>query len=162
MSRKTRAQGCENRKGETHLHDRAADALLRFAVFRYARAHVVVQRDERERQLAAVLVGRSNDAHVRDVRVLEQVALELRGRHLEPAHLDELLDPVDDEDLLALVEVHLVPRAHPPVLERLRRPVCVRAPVVSSASARRCEARERGTSLTLAGCSCTQAPCWGP
>ena len=50
-----------------------------------------MQRDERERQLSAVVVRGGDDAHVRDVRVVEQVALQLRRRDLESADLDELL-----------------------------------------------------------------------
>lgn len=53
--------------------------------------------------------------------MVEQVALELRGRHLEAANLDELLDTVDDEYLLPLVEVDLVPGAYPAVEERFLR-----------------------------------------
>ena len=54
-------------------------------------AHALVQRDEGERQLSAVVVRGGDDAHVRDVRVVEQVALQLRGRDLESADLDQLL-----------------------------------------------------------------------
>ena len=50
-----------------------------------------VQRDERKRQLATVVVWGGDDAHVRDIRVVEQVALQLRRRDLEPADLDQLL-----------------------------------------------------------------------
>ena len=108
----------------THLHDLRANAprsLLR--VRSDARGGVRGGRDEREGQLARELVGHADDAHVRDGGVAEQQPFKLRGRDLEPAHLDELLDAVDDEDLLALVEVDFVARAYPAVLEGLRRAV---------------------------------------
>ena len=56
----------------THLHDALFDALLLLPVLQNPLPHAVLERDERERQLAAVLVRRGDDAHVRDVRVVEQ------------------------------------------------------------------------------------------
>ena len=69
--------------GRTDLHDALLDALLLLQVLRYAVAHRLVQRDERVRQLAAVLVRRGDHAHVRNIRVVEQMALELRRRDCE-------------------------------------------------------------------------------
>jgi hypothetical protein len=52
-----------------------------------------------------------DDARVPDVRVREEVALELRRRDLEAADFDELLDAVVDPDPVVGVDARLVPCA---------------------------------------------------
>ena len=57
-----------------------------------------------------------NDGGVLDLRVRDEEGLELRGRHLEPLVLDDLLEPVDDEDLVVVVHEADVSGVQPPVL----------------------------------------------
>ena len=75
----------------THLEEGLPNTLLVLRALRNPPAYLLVQHDKRERQFATVLVWGGHNAHVRDVGVVEQMALQLRRRDLEPAHLDELL-----------------------------------------------------------------------
>ncbi len=78
----------QDEHGRTYLEDGLSDALLVLRALRDPLAHLLVQHDERERQLAAVLVWGIHDAHVRNLGVVEQVALQLRWGDLEPAYLN--------------------------------------------------------------------------
>jgi hypothetical protein len=53
---------------------------------------------------------------VLDLRVRDEEGLKLRRRHLEPLVLDDLLEPVDDEDLVVVINVADVPGVQPAVL----------------------------------------------
>ena len=63
--------------------------------------------------LAAVRVGTRDDGRVGDARVREEQRLELGGRHLLGTDLDELLEPVDDEDIARGVDAAEVAAAQP-------------------------------------------------
>ena len=78
-------------RNRTHLKDILPNTLFVCSTLRDPFADPVVEHDERKRQLAAIIVRRGHDAHVRDVWMVQEVALQLRGRNLEPAYLDELL-----------------------------------------------------------------------
>ena len=56
------------------------------------------------------------DGGVLDLRVRDEEGLKLRRRYLEPLVLDDLLEPVDDEDLVVVVNVADVPGVQPAVL----------------------------------------------
>ena len=56
------------------------------------------------------------DSSVLDLRVRDEEGLKLRRRYLEPLVLDDLLEPVDDEDLVVVVNVADVPGVQPAVL----------------------------------------------
>jgi len=56
------------------------------------------------------------DSSVLDLRVRDEEGLKLRRRHLVPLVLDDLLEPVDDEDLVVVVNVADVPGVKPAVL----------------------------------------------
>ena len=58
-----------------------------------------------DRDLAALRVRAGYDGRVGDGRVRDQERLELRGRHLVGANLDELLEPVDDEHVAVPIDV---------------------------------------------------------
>ena len=100
----------------TNLHETFSDFVRLVWISLDASLGVRAEHDEREGQLSAVFVRDGDNADIRDIRVVEQVALELRRRNLERAHFDELLDPVDEEDLSALVELGFVACPEPAVV----------------------------------------------
>jgi hypothetical protein len=57
-----------------------------------------------------------DDGGVLDLRVRDEERLQLRRRHLEALVLDDLLEPVDDEDLVVVVHVADVAGVQPAVL----------------------------------------------
>jgi len=72
-----------------------------------------------QRAGCAVAVSMSNlrhDGGVLDLRVRDEERLELGRRHLEPLVLDDLLEPVDDEDLVVVVDIADVAGVQPAVL----------------------------------------------
>ena len=66
--------------------------------------------------LAGLLVGQADDGGVRDGGVGEQQRLQLGRRHLEALVLDELLEPVDDEQVAVVVDVADVAGVQPAVV----------------------------------------------
>ena len=73
------------------------------------------QHDEGGRDLAGLVVGEADHRGVGDLRVGEQQRLELGRRHLEALVLDELLEPVDDEQVPVGVDVADVAGVQPAV-----------------------------------------------
>lgn len=71
--------------------------------------------DESEGQLPVELVGHTDDADVRNERVLAQVGLHLCGSDLETADLQHLLETIDDEYFHVLVDRDLVTGTDPTV-----------------------------------------------
>jgi len=49
-----------------------------------------------------------------DVRVSDEHGLQLSGCHLKPFVLDELLEPVDDENFIIVVDISNVSSVQPP------------------------------------------------
>lgn len=103
----------------THLHDVRLDAHRLRGVPRDALLGRRGGHDVCEWKVAVKVVNQTHDAHVRDIRMVEQEALELRGGHLEAAHLEQLLDPVDDEQLREVVDDDLITSVEPPIDECL-------------------------------------------
>ena len=100
----------------TNLHETFSDFLRLVWISLDASLGVRAEHDEREGQLSAVVIRDGDNADIRDIRMVEQVALELRRRDLERAHFDELFDPVDQEDLSSLVELGFVACPEPAVV----------------------------------------------
>ena len=75
--------------------------------------------DEREGQLSVELVGDTDNANLRDERMLSQVGFHLSGSDLETADLQHLLETIDDEDLHVFVDRDFVTSANPTVDEGL-------------------------------------------
>ncbi|KAL7284684.1 hypothetical protein ACG7TL_001986 [Trametes sanguinea] len=98
----------------THLLEPRLDLLRALSALRGLRSDGGLEDDVREGRLAREVVGDADHGDVRDVRVVEEVALELGGRDLVALDLDELLDTVRDEHVAVRVEEHLVARAEPP------------------------------------------------
>ncbi len=71
--------------------------------------------DERDRCLAAARVGCADDGDVGDGRVPDDDRLDLGRGDLERVDLDELLDPIDDDDAAVGVDMAEVAGANPPV-----------------------------------------------
>ncbi len=107
---------CEGETGGTHLqkHLLRPRAFARISLDTSLRP--LGQDNKCDRELAAELVRDADDADVCDVRVVEQVALELGWGDLEAADFEELLDAVDDEELFALGEDDFVSGADPPAM----------------------------------------------
>ena len=80
------------------------------------RVRALLQHDVRRRDLAGLLVGEADHGGVGDGRVGEQHRLQLGGRDLEALVLDELLEPVDDEEVAVLVDVPDVAGVQPAVV----------------------------------------------
>ncbi len=72
------------------------------------------QHDERARDFAALGIRERHDRRVRHRRMRQQHGLELRRRHLQSLVLDQLLHPVDDEEVAVVVHAADVARAQPP------------------------------------------------
>src|SRR5690606_25991461 len=68
------------------------------------------------RDLVAVLVVDAGHGGVGDTGVGQQQRLQFGGGHLEALVLDQLLDPVDDEQPAGLVHMSDVPGVQPAVL----------------------------------------------
>ena len=100
----------------TNLHETFSDFVRLVWISLDASLGVWAEHDEREGQLSAVVIRDGDNADIRDIRMVEQVALELRRRNLERAHFDELFDPVDEEDLSSLVELGFVACPEPAVV----------------------------------------------
>ena len=79
------------------------------------------EHDEALGSLACPLVRHADDARVGHGGVSQQHRLELGGRHLEAADLDQLLDAVDDREPAVAVDGRDVPRAQPAVARSPRR-----------------------------------------
>ena len=75
--------------------------------------------DEGEGQLSVEFVGDTDNANLRDERVLGQVGFHLCGSDLETADLQHLLETIDDEDLHVLVDCDFVTSTDPTVDEGL-------------------------------------------
>ena len=108
-----------NEDDDTNLDDVRLDT----SCLRWVTRHALLGRrggyDVGEGEVAVEVVEKAHDAYVGDVRVVKQETLELRGRDLEAAHLEQLLDAVDDEELRQVVDDDLVAGVEPPVDERL-------------------------------------------
>ena len=87
----------------TNLHEIFPDFLRLVWISLDASLGARAEHDEREGELSAIIVGNTDDADVRDVGMVEEMTLELRRRHLESAHFDELLDAIYDEDFPVFV-----------------------------------------------------------
>ena len=71
--------------------------------------------DERLRHFTGLLVADGHHAGVGDLRVREQDALQLRGRHLVALVFDQFLEAIDDAEAAALVDRRDVAGAQPAV-----------------------------------------------
>ena len=100
----------------TNLHEIFPDFLRLVWISLDASLGVRAEHDEREGQLSAVVIRDGDNADIRNIQVVEQMALELRRRNLKRAHFDELLDPVDEEDLSTLVELGFVACPEPALI----------------------------------------------
>ena len=79
----------------------------------YTSTSIVLEDNEGEGQLSAIIIGHADDTDVRHVRLIKQVAFQFGRRDLKSTHFDELLDAVDDKDLLVLVDYHFVTSVQP-------------------------------------------------
>ena len=78
----------------TDLHEIFPDFLRLVWISLDTRLGTWAEHDEREGQLSAIVIRDGDNADIRNIQVVEQMALELRRRDLERAHFDELFDPL--------------------------------------------------------------------
>src|SRR5581483_8966285 len=90
-----------------------------------AHGRALLDHDARERPLVPTGIGHADHGRLDDQRVAHEVVLELDGRDPLAARLDDVLGPVGDLDVAALVERPDVAGAQPSVVELLGRRVAV-------------------------------------